>query len=282
MAVRERPLVLLAGLLLVLATAVVFYVLLQACGLRSLFGLRLPTSCQVSSATAAAATDLRAAATRARALEDEIRRLELELIEAGRCPEPGPVGPRLGRPAGPPPFLPRLTEAPPEIAAPAAPVPQPPAIATPAPPPPAPPAEPPTEPPAEPPSEPPSLDAERWDEQDISILEGCWQLDSNYSTINVQTGVRRSVTDWQLCLDSNGTGEQTMVYEDGTACRGPAQGSFDPSGQLILTDTARIQCDDGAFVYERVTTCERAADGTASCVAVQPGRDTRSAIRLRR
>ena len=260
MAVRERPLVWLAGLLLVLATAVVFYVLLQACGLRSLFGLRLPTSCQVSSAAAAVEADLRGAAARARALEDEIRRLERELIEAGRCPEPGPAAPRLARPAGPPPFLPRVTEAPAEIAAPAAP-------AAPVP---------------EPPSEPASLDAERWEEQDISILEGCWQLDSNYSTVNVQTGARRSVTDWQLCLDSNGTGEQTMVYEDGTACRGPAQGSFDPSGQLILTDTARIECEDGAFVYERVTTCERAADGTASCVAVQPGRDTRSAIRLRR
>lgn len=275
----------LAGFLLLLVIAVVCYVLLQACGLRPLFGLRLPTSCPVPTAAATAAADLRGAAARARALEDEIRRLELELIEASRCPEPGPAAPRLTRPAGSPPFLPRITGEPPVIAAPAPLVPADPATVPaplPAEAPAVPPPDPLPEPLPEPPSEPASLDAERWDEQDISILEGCWQLDSNYSTVNVQTGVRRSVTDWQLCLDSNGTGEQTMVYEDGTACRGPAQGSFDPSGQLILTDTARIQCDGGAFVYERVTTCERAADGTADCVAIQPGRDTRSAIRLRR
>lgn len=273
MAVPERPVVWLACLLLLLAVAVVFYALLPACGLWPLQGWRLSSSCPGVGAAVPGDAELRDAAARTRALEDAIRQLELELIEAGRCPEPGPVAPRLARPADPPPFLPRIATEPPATGSPTAPVLDPPGDAA-------------TAPPAEdapsPAAEPPSLDAERWEEQDISILEGCWQLDSNYTTVNVESGERRSVTDWQLCLDSNGTGEQTMVYEDGTACRGPAQGSFDPGGQLILTDTARIQCDDGAFIYERVTTCERAADGTASCVAVQPGRDTRSAIRLRR
>jgi hypothetical protein len=273
MAGRESLFVLLAGALLVVVTAVLLYLLLPACGARPLFGGWLPSFCPATANAGGVEAGLRDAAARARALEDEIRRLELELIEASRCPEPGPVGPRLTRPADPPPFVPLP---PGEMPA----------------------SEPPLAPPRdtaelpaeelpaaereEPPAEPPGLDEERWEEQDIGMLEGCWQLDSDYTILHEGTGRLRTVTEWRLCLDANGAGEQTLAFDDGTQCSGPTQGSFDDQGQLVLTDTARITCDDGMYIYERVATCQRSPDGTAACDSVQPGRDTGSPVRLRR
>ena len=41
--------------------------------------------------------------------------------------------------------------------------------------------------PAPPAEDPAQIDPNRWDEQDLGLLEGCWQLDSDYTVRNVRT-----------------------------------------------------------------------------------------------
>ena len=52
----------------------------------------------------------------------------------------------------------------------------------------------------------PEIDGEAWAERDVGLLEGCWKLDSAYSTRNETTGVVTRYTDWRLCFDGEGLG----------------------------------------------------------------------------
>ncbi len=135
----------------------------------------------------------------------------------------------------------------------------------PAPEPPAPPAAPPAPPPA-PPAQPPraALPQERWDRGDVALLEGCWNLDSNYRTRDVDTGRIDTVRSWRMCFDRNGRGTQTMVYDNNRRCTGPVTGRFE--GQtLLIDDTADLPCDDRYRILHRLARCERSNENRAEC-----------------
>jgi hypothetical protein len=138
-------------------------------------------------------------------------------------------------------------------------------------PPPPPPQEPPPEPPPPPPPPPPAppqraeLPQDRWDRGDLSMLQGCWNLDSDYRTRDVDTGRIDTVRSWRMCFDAGGRGRQTMIYSNGRRCEGPVAGRFE--GQtLIIDDTADLPCQDRYRVLHRVGRCERAGDDRAECV----------------
>lgn len=146
-------------------------------------------------------------------------------------------------------------------------------------PPPAPPprTEPPTPPPTPPrpptpPTPPPRSDlpADRWDRGDVSMLEGCWNLDSNYTIRDVRTGRISRVRSWRMCFDRNGRGTQTLIYENGTRCEAPVEGSF-AGRELRLNDVDDVQCSDGSYIYRRLATCQRVSDTRATCTSRQPG-----------
>ena len=134
------------------------------------------------------------------------------------------------------------------------------------PPPPSP--EPVTEPEPEP--DPDVLDAERWDEQDTALLEGCWSLASDYSIVNKETGVATGVDTWEMCFDAEGRGDQRLVYEDGRECTGSVTAAFAEDGQLEVNDDANVECSNGGYIYRRVMTCELEPSGEAACRSSQP------------
>ena len=121
-------------------------------------------------------------------------------------------------------------------------------------------------PPAPPPPPPPRADLpqDRWDQGDISMLNGCWNLDSNYRTRDIDTGRIDSVRTWQMCFDRNGRGRQTMTYDNGRRCEGPVQGRFE-GRTLVIDDTADLPCGDGYRVLHRVGRCERTSETRAEC-----------------
>ncbi|WP_203076637.1 hypothetical protein [Falsiroseomonas ponticola] len=138
------------------------------------------------------------------------------------------------------------------------PLPEPPAAPEPAPTPPAPPPTPPAPPPRA------ALPQERWDRGDVALLEGCWNLDSNYRTRDVDTGRIDTVRSWRMCFDRNGRGTQTMVYDNNRRCTGPVTGRFE--GQtLLIDDTADLPCDDGYRVLHRLARCQRSNETRAEC-----------------
>lgn len=151
------------------------------------------------------------------------------------------------------------------------------------PPPPPPPAAQPAPPP---PSAPPpraDLPEERWRQRDLSMLEGCWNLDSDYAIRDRATGVVSRVRSWQMCFDRNGQGQQTLIYENGVRCEAPAVARFEQD-TFVIDDTQNVQCNNRSFIYQRRATCHRMSDQRAQCesVHVDPGIGGRSTFFMRR
>ncbi len=152
---------------------------------------------------------------------------------------------------------------------------------------PAPPPEPPPPPPelpraATPPPDPERLDPEKWEDKDVSLLEGCWSLSSDYRLRNTRTRVVTAVDTWEICFDANGRGRQTLVQTDGMRCEGPMRARFRRDGRLRIDDVGDLPCTGNIIVHERRMTCELEAGGEAACVATQEETGSRSNVRITR
>ena len=127
------------------------------------------------------------------------------------------------------------------------------------------------EPEPEPEPEPDNLDAERWREQDIALLEGCWSLASDYRLRNSESGSVTEVESWRMCFDAEGRGEQQIAQTDGAQCTGEVSASFADDGQLQVSDDADVECTD-SYIFRRVMTCTLEPNGEAICQSRQPER----------
>jgi hypothetical protein len=113
------------------------------------------------------------------------------------------------------------------------------------------------------------IDAERWEDRDLGLLEGCWTLDSDMSIRDVSTGQASPVRRWRMCFDAEGTGTQELVFENGVVCEGQVDARFAESGALSLDDTQNVVCDSGFEIFRRVSDCR--LDGQqAACASDQP------------
>ena len=236
-----RGLAVAAWAVLGLLLAFAFWLLLNACGLRLLQGSPLLQFCPAPVAAPGADPALAAELARQRALEAEIERLELALLRAPGCP-PAPPARAEVEPI-PAPLPPPVPEPRPE--------------------------------PAEAPA-PEAIPEEAWNERDVSFLEGCWELDTDYQVQHVETGEISRAASWQMCFDAAGEGRQTLIFDDGTQCSGPLLGSFAEQGSLQLQDEGDLRCDNDTYIYQRRLTCERVDPATAQCDSFQPetgGRD---------
>ena len=131
-------------------------------------------------------------------------------------------------------------------------------------------------------AEPPEIDREAWAERDISTLDGCWNLDSRFSTTNRQTGVSTRYTTWRMCFNAQGVGREEMLAENGGKCSGPVQGRFNADGSLSIEEPGNLQCSDGEFIYRLSSRCQLQGDGTAACVVTQPEAGRSATVTFRR
>ena len=288
---RSRRWLLAAGLWLVFAGILGYgsWRMIGACGIAWGDGHPVISFCP----SPAAASDDRAAAAlaeeRARTdvLEAERDRLQLALARAPDCPEPEPE---------PPPEEPTaedLPEDPPVEVAEIPDVPVPPGRRPPVPPMPDPPPEPEPEPAPEPAGPQPDIPEEAWEEQDISLLDGCWNLISDYSMFRrglFGQAVEVDVRSWTACFDSSGRGSQDFTLDDPSrapvACSSAIRARFLPNGNLRIDDTSETRCIGGTRVGQRENiVCQRQGDGTALCTYRRPGgprAGDRVTIRLQR
>ena len=130
---------------------------------------------------------------------------------------------------------------------------------------------PPAIPAPEPEPEPDQLDAERWHEGDISLLEGCWSLASDYRLEDRESGTVTEVESWRMCFDAEGSGDQQLAQSNGATCEGEVTAYFDDDGRLRINDQANVQCT-GSYIYRRVMTCTLEPNGEAACRSRQPER----------
>lgn len=139
----------------------------------------------------------------------------------------------------------------------------------------------PTPPVAEIPPE-PAIDEQAWNDRDLAALDGCWQLDSNYRTRDVNTGVITNFNQWQMCFDANGAGTERMRATNGVTCEGNVTGAFNDAGALVVREPGDLSCSNGSIIFQRNVSCTLAGDGTANCSSYQPRGGARDTFRLRR
>lgn len=143
-------------------------------------------------------------------------------------------------------------------------------------------ADPPPPPPPPPEPETPSgLAPDAFDEGDISVMEGCWELSSRYDVRDIRTGQVTRFRYWQICFDAQGNGREVMRATDGTRCRGQLSGQLS-GGRLTMREPGNLQCDSGAEIFRRDITCGLDASGTANCDTFQPEINGRGRATLRR
>lgn len=138
-------------------------------------------------------------------------------------------------------------------------------------------------PPPPPQAQPPrDIDEERWRDRDISLLEGCWDLDSNFET--VEAGNRRyPVSSWQMCFDAQGNGQQNFIaFRDRKPCAGPVRGAFQPSGQMSINFVRDATCRPVGNIVRRSSTCTLTPDGRAQCTSIRASDQLRQTFTLRR
>ncbi len=124
------------------------------------------------------------------------------------------------------------------------------------------------QPPPEP--DPDMLDAEKWAQKDLSSLEGCWALASDFSVEDVETHEVTEVASLEMCFDENGNGEKHLVMTDGVECEGEVWATYLESGMLQINDREDIYCTDGSYVYRGIADCELEPNGEAACTGRNP------------
>jgi len=120
------------------------------------------------------------------------------------------------------------------------------------------------------PSQTNGLDGEAFNARDISLLEGCWDLDSAYRSRNIQSGAITNYDRWRMCFDSGGNGNQVLQGTDGTTCQGRVTGVFTEDGRLEIEDKAPVPCSNGAYIFRRAIACNLDEGGQAQCRSRQP------------
>lgn len=148
-------------------------------------------------------------------------------------------------------------------------------------------ADPPPPPPPPPPKPakpvtPSGLAPDAFDERDIAVMEGCWQLSSNYAVREINTGRITRFKHWRICFDRNGNGTQIMRSTGGVRCEGHLTGRMPGNGKLTMREPGNLQCDNNSSIFRREITCTLDNIGTAQCDTYQPETQGRSAATLRR
>jgi hypothetical protein len=107
------------------------------------------------------------------------------------------------------------------------------------------------------------LPQDRWEQHDLSMLDGCWSL---YTTITVSRGdgsPESVIRSWRQCFDGHGAGHQTVVLEDGRRCEGVLTAAFDQEAILRVSEPSACQGTLQLTRSERL--CRRLGDAEAEC-----------------
>lgn len=133
------------------------------------------------------------------------------------------------------------------------------------------------------PDEEATFDRDRWEERDITVLEGCWELESDYTVYNLRTQEPYPVKDWRICFDESGRGDQSLSISTSTRCSGRVTATFDEANKLTIADEADLPCQ-GQFgmLQRRLTTCTLGSDQRAVCSTRDLVNDGVAEVQLRR
>ncbi len=133
---------------------------------------------------------------------------------------------------------------------------------------------PPPPPPPKPPPPPPALPADRWQQGDLGILNGCWLLGHETQSKLTHGGASSelcTVRTGEICFDSRGGGQRRMTMvcpsqRGPISCVAPVTGSF--AAGVLRTTQPQVLCSDGTIQWngpQNTLTCQRQSDTMAMC-----------------
>ena len=117
----------------------------------------------------------------------------------------------------------------------------------------------------------PDIDQEAWNRGDVSLLQGCWELDGeDYIVRDSVTNKITAFNVWDICFDDQGKGNETMSSPSGVTCEQRVTASFGADQTLNLADVAAVECSSGFSIYRREVACNLTSEGRAECISRQP------------
>lgn len=131
------------------------------------------------------------------------------------------------------------------------------------------------------PMPPSGLTEDAFDDNDIAVMQGCWELSSNYDVREINTGEITRFRYWQICFDANGNGHEEMRATNGVTCKGPLKGQLNDE-TLTMREPGKLQCSNDSSIFRRDITCRLNGKGGANCETLQPEINGRGAATLRR
>ena len=108
-----------------------------------------------------------------------------------------------------------------------------------------------------------------WANGALPNLYGCWDVSLDYQTRDVDTDAVLGYSEWQICFDAKGNGQEIMRDLDGIVCKGPVSARFEDAG-LALLEPDNLACGDGGYIHRREIRCLLAEGGVAGCSTLQP------------
>ena len=107
------------------------------------------------------------------------------------------------------------------------------------------------------------LPQNRWNQGDLTMLEGCWNLSSTMRASSAALPQGSPIATWRQCFDGHGAGRQTIVLQDGRRCEGPLAAAFVGENKLRVTEPQNCTGTLMMIASERV--CRRIDDAVAVC-----------------
>ncbi len=104
---------------------------------------------------------------------------------------------------------------------------------------------------------------------DLTALQGCWALSSDYHTVEPGTGASIDFPAWQVRFDGNGKGHETIRESDGISCEGPVAAALNGDQTLVIDEPGDLPCSNGYSIYRRQIRCHCGCGG-AGTVSLGP------------
>ncbi len=112
------------------------------------------------------------------------------------------------------------------------------------------------------------LPQDKWDRQDLTMLQGCWHLNTSLQAQDPR-GNLLPFKAWRMCFDRTGHGNQEVTLQDARRCSGPLEATFD--GARLLKVTPPQPCTSPELTMSRAELqCRRLSDVEARCNGRNP------------
>ncbi len=116
------------------------------------------------------------------------------------------------------------------------------------------------------------LPQDKWDRQDLTMLQGCWHLNTSLQAQDPR-GNLAPFKAWRICFDGVGHGNQEVTLQDARRCSGPLEANFE-SARLLKVVPPQPCSSPELTMSQAELQCRRLSDVEAHCNGRNPNGST--------